>query len=140
MKTLICTVGLPYSGKTTWALKQGHPIVSPDAMRISIHGQRYSEPAEKIVWAIVEYMIDALFISGHDKVIIDATNNSRKRRDHWFEWCKERDYRAEFKFIETSAKECISRAKAQNDYTIIPIIERMEEERDWRMKGDEKAS
>jgi len=45
----------------------------------------YSEPfikeAEKIVWTIVHYMVKALFIAGHNKVILDATNTTRKCRD-----------------------------------------------------------
>src|SRR5690554_6874569 len=31
---LICTVGLPRSGKTTWARKQSYPIVNPDSIRL----------------------------------------------------------------------------------------------------------
>ncbi len=33
MNRLILTVGLPRSGKTTWALEQGWPIVNPDSIR-----------------------------------------------------------------------------------------------------------
>jgi len=40
MKILILTVGLPRSGKSTWAAKKGFPIVSPDAIRLAMHGMR----------------------------------------------------------------------------------------------------
>ena len=35
---LIVMVGLPRSGKTTWARKQGYPIVNPDSIRLAFHG------------------------------------------------------------------------------------------------------
>ena len=82
-KTLIAMVGLPRSGKSTWAKKAGHPIVSPDAIRLALHGQRFISEAEPFVWAIAKAMVRALFLAGHSAVILDATNNTRKRRDEW---------------------------------------------------------
>src|SRR5882672_916000 len=60
-KLLICTVGLPRSGKSTWARSQSFPIVCPDAIRIAIHGQRFISEAEPFVWATAKAMVRALF-------------------------------------------------------------------------------
>ncbi len=55
-KLLIATVGLPRSGKTTWALNYAQsslaPIVNPEAVRLAIHGQRYAAVAERYVWSV----------------------------------------------------------------------------------------
>ena len=48
-KQLILTVGLPRSGKTTWALAQGYPIVAPDAIRLAVTGQRYVELTDYLI-------------------------------------------------------------------------------------------
>jgi predicted kinase len=121
MKTLICTVGLPYSGKTTWARQQIHPIVNPDSIRLALHNQRYIEAAEPYVWAIAKTMVKSLFLAGHDTVILDATNITNKRREQWLS----SQWETIFQVIYTPKEECISRATMQKDNAIIPIIEKM---------------
>lgn len=121
MKTLICTVGLPRSGKTTWARQQGHPIVNPDSIRLALHGQRFAGVAEPFVWAIARCMVRSLFFAGHDVVILDATNISKKRRDEWIT----QDWLTYFKEMGTPLEECLRRAVESGDGEIIPVIERM---------------
>ena len=123
MKKLICTVGLPRSGKTTWAKEQLSPIVNPDSIRLALHGQRYQPEAEHFVWAIAKVMVRSLFLAGHDFVIVDATNTTEKRRKDWVsdEW------ETVFHHIKTSKEVCIERAQSANDAEIIPVIERMSE-------------
>jgi len=121
-KTLIATVGLPRSGKSTWAKQQGIPVVNPDSIRLAMHGQRFIADAEPFVWATVKVMVRALFLAGHDKVILDSTNNTRKHRD---EWQSPNKWMTLFKYFETPASECIARARMTDDEEIVPVIERM---------------
>ena len=121
-KTLILMVGLPYSGKTTAALKLGRPIVSPDAIRLALHGERYLAPAEPMVWTIAEYMVKALFEAGHTHVVIDATNNTVKRRQFWAD---AGDWAIQYRIIDTPEKLCVQRAQQAEDTEIVPIIARM---------------
>lgn len=124
-KNILClTIGLPRSGKTTWARKEGVPIVNPDSIRYALHGQRFQPLAEPMVWAIAMIMVRSLFLAGHEKVIVDATHMTRKRRDFW----KSPDWQISFRTFETSKEECIRRAIELNDQEIIPVIERMEAE------------
>lgn len=124
-KVLICLVGLPRSGKSTWARSQRYyPIVNPDSVRLAIHGQRYIAEAEPFVWATVKAMVKALFLAGHSCVILDATNTTRKRRDEW----QSSQWRTCFKAVGTSKEVCIERAIAEGDSEIIPVIERMAEQ------------
>ena len=94
MKTPVMMVGLPRSGKTTRADEcyPGAPKVNPDAIRLALHGQPYVASAEPFVWAIARTMVKALFLAGHDVVVLDACNNTRARRDEW----KSRSWRREF--------------------------------------------
>jgi predicted kinase len=123
--TLIATVGLPRSGKTTWALvtsrDHGWPVVSPDAIRQAIHGQRFIAEAESFVWATAKAMVRALFLAGHCGVIVDATNTTRKRRDEW----KAPHWTTVFNVIDTPADVCRDRAAAAGDSEILPVIDRM---------------
>ena len=126
MPKLILTVGLPRSGKTTWAKSTGFPIVNPDAIRVALHGQRFFAPAEPFVWACAYLMADALFKAGHETVIVDATNITAKRRDAWGRI----DLQYQLRVFETPPALCIARAKAANDELIIPVIERQAKEWD----------
>ena len=107
MKTLIMTVGLPQSGKSTWAEAQGLPIVNPDSIRLGLHGQPFIGLAEPFVWAIAKVMIRSLFIAGHSRVILDATNTTKTRREEW----KSTDWNREFQLFEVDAETCKERAK-----------------------------
>lgn len=134
-KSLVCTVGLPRSGKTTWARSQPFPIVCPDAIRLALHGKRFIDLAEPFVWATAKVMVRALFGAGHDVVILDATNTTRKRRDEW----RSDEWGLYFKDVPTGAITCTARALAEKDEEILPVIERMagqfeplaDDERQW---------
>ena len=130
MRKLILTVGLPRSGKSTWAKEQGYPIVCPDAIRYALHGNQFLSDAEDMVWSIAKYMAKALFIAGNDTVIIDATNNTQKRRDIWEALAKKMDAEVELKVFDTPKEVCIERAKATGMANLIPIIEKMADESD----------
>lgn len=136
MNTLILTVGLPRSGKTTWALQQKVPTVCPDAIRLAMHGRRFWGPAEKSVWAQAWTMVASLFLAGHQIVIVDATHMTQKRRDFWEspsmgdhqDWPT---WNVALHVIGTPAETCIARARAAGDQEIIPVIERMAAEAEW---------
>jgi predicted kinase len=120
-KILICTVGLPRSGKSTWARSQGYPIVNPDSIRLAIHGQRFVASAEPLVWATANIMVRSLFLAGHNTVILDATNTTRKRRQEW----NSKEWGTFFKVIDTPRDECERRANSEDDSEILPVIDRM---------------
>ena len=125
---LILTVGLPRSGKSTWAQEQKCPIVSPDSIRLALHGKPYIQEAEGFVWATAYLMAKALFLAGHTRVIIDATNNTIKRRKAWAD--KFKGTRIILKEFKTSKEECILRARKDHREDLIPVIERMAQQQE----------
>ena len=129
-KILICTVGLPRSGKTYWSRRQAYPVVNPDSIRLALHGLRYAANAEPFVWAIARLMVRSLFLAGHRTVILDATNTTRKRRDEW----QSLEWGTFFKVFDTPKQECLRRA--EGDAEILPVIERMAAQ--WEPLGDDE--
>ena len=130
-KFLVSTVGLPRSGKTTWVsgakLKYWAAVVNPDSIRLALHGKKFYKPLEGLVWVIARIMVKALFLAGHEVVILDVTNTKRHYRDMWIS----DDWTLVFKEFDTSKEECIRRALARSDESdvkIVEVIERMAEE------------
>jgi predicted kinase len=116
---LIVTVGLPRSGKSTWSIMQECPVVNPDSIRLALHGRRFEALAEPFVWAIAKVMVRALFLAGHIRVILDATNTTRKRRDEW----RSEDWVTYFKVFTTPRTACLERAGS--DEELKAVIESM---------------
>lgn len=125
--TIIVMVGLPRSGKSTWARGTGLPIVSPDAIRLALHGVRYLETAERWVWAIAKTMARALLLAGHETIVVDNCCVTHRQRQEWVE-----EFGAQhvirFRHVDTPESECIVRARALHDDVIVPVIERMARE------------
>lgn len=121
--TLVLTMGLPRAGKSTWARKQGCPIVNPDSIRMAMHGLAFVKECEPYVWAITRTMVRALFIAGHDRVILDATNTSRERRDAW----KAELWNREIRIFDTDPLLCKKRAVDTEKEFLVPVIDRMHE-------------
>ena len=109
-------------------MQQGFPIVNPDAIRLAMHGQRFYTPAEPLVWAMAQLMVDALFIAGHDTVIVNATNVTEKRRQAWT--IPRAGIDIEYEVFTTDPKTCIQRAIDSDREDLIPVIKRMAEEWD----------
>lgn len=124
---LVLMVGLPRSGKSTEARKisatNGWPIVNPDSIRLAMHGRQFVPEAEPFVWAVAKTMVRSLFLAGHDRVILDATNTTRRRREEW----RSDHWRRVFVIWGPPAAkdDCLAKAMAANDTKIIDVIERM---------------
>ena len=124
---LLLTVGLPRSGKTTWALKSPYPVVNRDAIRLALHGHAYLQAAEDMVTAIETYMVGALFYAGHNSVIVDACHMKKKYRDRW----KWDEWKIKTIIFDTPADICIQRARATDRGDLVSVIERMAKHAEW---------
>jgi len=124
MKKLILTIGLPRSGKSTWAMRSGFPVVNPDSIRLALHGQAFIAEAENFVWASAYLMAKALLIAGHDTVVIDATNTTAVRRQDWVRRF-DKLARIDYIYFPTTEEECIARAKEDGREDLIQVIQRM---------------
>lgn len=122
-KTLILTVGLPRSGKSTWAKQQGYPIVNPDSIRVALYDDVFIGKMEGYVWLFAKTMVESLFLAGHDVVILDATNLTEESREQW----KNNAWEIEYRQFRATKDTCIQRAIDSNTHYLIPVIEKMAE-------------
>lgn len=133
IKTLILTVGLPRSGKSTWAKATGLPMVNRDAIRLALHGQPFLLDAEDMVTAIETYMVKSLFNAGHKNVVVDATHLKEKYRKRW----EGGPWEISLKVFDEPPHVCIDRALKDGRGDLIPIIERMAENIEWDNRSEQ---
>lgn len=120
------TVGTARCGKSTFCDKwvrepsdRPRAIVCADNIRLALHGQRYNQVSEPMVWAIKDYMTEALLSRGHD-IIIDGTHTTKESIRRILKV----DPNAKYKLINTPKDICIRRAIDTGQVDLIPVIER----------------
>lgn len=108
MSTLYTLVGLPGSGKSTFA--QAHKdcvVISSDEVREELYGDASIQRDPRKVFAVVNHRVAQALAQGHD-VIYDATSlTSRLRRGI----TKTFDARHVAVFVNTDVNTCIQRDK-----------------------------
>jgi predicted kinase len=133
---LVCLCGLPRSGKSTLARALapllGAGIVSSDAWRRAVHGREFWSDSEALVWGMVEAAVRAAFGGGHETVILDATNNTRARRQRWVS----RHWETRYKVIDTPRAVCLERARGGSEGLRAAIV-RMAQE--WEPLGPDES-
>lgn len=130
MPTLHYTVGLPASGKTTWArqhvAKHRTTIrVNRDDLRLMLHEGRFSKGNEKAVTEAQHAMIAAALAAGRDVVVDDTNLNARTvakleglARDHQAELVK-------VDFTDVPLRDCIARDAKRNRSVGEDVIRQM---------------
>jgi len=113
-KFMTVMIGLPRSGKSTWAHAQNCPVINRDGIRQGVLGDIRDFSQEDRVNQIEEEMILSLLHAGHERVIIDATHLKPKYRNRWIKFCEDYDINLDFHLIATSLTLCQTRAKIHN--------------------------
>lgn len=114
MSKITMLIGIPGSGKSTYAKKLSGVYVSPDAIRKELYGDIsvQGNPAE--VFGLVESRIREAIKDGVD-VVYDATNTTKYRKETVAEF---REYGAteiDGVFMNTPYDVCMERNNKRND-------------------------
>jgi predicted kinase len=101
---VIFTVGLPGSGKSTWAKNNAKDlnalIINRDSIRTMIAGSysKYDFKDEDLVIDITKAIL-ASIISNNRNIILDETNLTRYGRKRWVDTIKDMDPDVEFYYV-----------------------------------------
>jgi predicted kinase len=77
---IILLVGLPGSGKSTWAARQGFAALSSDAIRILLSDDITNQNIHSRVFATIRYLLRQRIAIGTPVTCIDATHLTRAER------------------------------------------------------------
>lgn len=129
-------IGLPRSGKSTWATQwmrsqsvrrdddgivYPRAVVCADNIRLAVTGQRYNQWAEPTVFMVKNYMIESLLSRGID-IVADGTHTTKSSIAKNFEF----DMEARWTLINTSVDICKERAIASGQPDLVPVLDRMD--------------
>jgi len=127
---LVVTVGLPRSGKSTWARLTGWTVVNPDMVRLAFQNRPFIQETETWIWSIVRVMVKSLVLAGNTPIVIDATHTTMARRREWFP-CEL--WNTMYRIFPVGVEECKTRAYADGREDLIGVIDKMAAE--WEPPG-----
>lgn len=125
MSSLTLTIGLPGSGKTTWAkkIRQEHPntvLVSRDALRGEFFGEftNHSQEQESLITSVAEKAVDKALSEGRH-VIVHDMNLKKAYRKRWAGFAVK--HGADFKYIDLTyvpLEDCLARNLRRYDFGV----------------------
>lgn len=78
-------IGLPGSGKSTWARAQGATVLSSDEMRLLLSGDETNQNIHGKVFGAMRFLLRNRLELAAGPTIIDATNLRRRDRKPWIQ-------------------------------------------------------
>ena len=103
---IVILVGLPGSGKSTWAKRQGVTPLSSDATRALLMDDQTAQNANAQVFATLRYLLVERLRLGRPLTIVDATHLQPWEREPYFSIAREHGATIEAVFFDTPASEC----------------------------------
>ena len=108
-RRIIVLVGLPGSGKSTWARKQDLPVLSSDAMRLMLADDVTDQSIHRRVFAALRYLLRQRIAIGRPVTCIDATHTTVRERRQWIQIARKYGCRIEAVFFDVPPEVCKQR-------------------------------
>ena len=131
MRTLLYTVGLPASGKSTWAreqLQKEHgrwKRVNRDDLRMMFHNMEHLPEGEDFITKTEVSLVSTSLKEGYD-VIVDATHLSGRSRSTWHKLAEQiGDVSVIQRVFPTSLAECLLRNSKRDRKVPEDVIQSM---------------
>ena len=122
---IILLVGLPASGKSTWAKKQGIPVLSSDAMRLVLLDDETALGFPEQVFGALRYLLAARLRFRRPITAVDATNLSVWEREPYLKLAQENGAMIEVVFFDVSLAECKRRNRLRSRHVPDAALEAM---------------
>lgn len=121
---LIVLVGLPGSGKSTWAERQGVGVLSSDAVRTLLTGDAGNQTVNRLVFPTLHYLLAMRMKAGAKATILDATSLTAKERKAWIRTAEELGCDVEAVFFDTPLAVCKARNAARSRVVPEKVMDR----------------
>jgi predicted kinase len=122
---IIVLVGLPGSGKSTWARQQGAAVISTDDIRFLLSDDETNQTIHRKVFGTVRYLVRHRIELQRPITYIDATNLTRKDRRPYIKTGQLYDCMVEAIYFNVPIEICKERNRARHRIVPDDVIELM---------------
>ncbi|MGD0577460.1 MAG: AAA family ATPase [Bryobacteraceae bacterium] len=123
-RKVVVLVGLPGSGKSTWAAQQRAGVLSSDAVRALLTGTEQNQDVNPLVFQTLRSLLRMRARAGAEVTIIDATSLTARERRSWIRLAESLDCSAEAVFFDTPLETCTARNAARSRVVPDEIMQR----------------
>jgi predicted kinase len=109
-KTVVVLVGIPGSGKSSWAQKS---VLSSDEIRRLLRDDETDQTIHRVVFKTLRDLLRRRLELGAPLTYIDATNLTRRERRPYIKIAADYGCRAEAVFFDTPLEVCLERNRAR---------------------------
>ena len=113
MKKIIVLIGIPGSGKSTYANsfkeKKGYIIFSSDEYRKILLGNEEDQSSNKFIFEKLREDVSTLASNYDGDIIIDSTNISKRNRKCWIDIANKYNFKCVAVYFNVRIDECLRR-------------------------------
>ena len=110
---VVLLVGLPGSGKSTWARQQTGGVLSTDEIRLLLSDDATNQSIHPVVFATLRYLLRRRLELRQPVTWIDATNTTRHERRAYIKLAQFYDAQVEAVYFDTPIEVCKQRNRSR---------------------------
>lgn len=111
---IVVLVGLPGSGKSTWAARQAYATLSSDALRGLLVDDPTNQNIHRRVFATLRALLKQRIELGRPVTYVDATNLTRRDRRAYIKMADLYDCEVEAVFFDVPVAVCLERNRQRH--------------------------
>jgi predicted kinase len=123
--TVVLTIGLPGSGKTSWFRRRGITPLSSDLLRMMLFDDIAEQRYQDLVFSTLRYLLRARMIARMPWNYVDATNLSPRERRGWIKMAQEFGYEVHAVFFDVPVDVCVDRNQRRGRLVPEDVMQRM---------------
>lgn len=123
--TVVLTIGLPGSGKTSWFRRRAITPLSSDLLRMMLFDDIGEQRYQDLVFSTLRYLLRARMIARMPWNYVDATNLSPRERRGWIKMAQEFGYEVQAVFFDVPVEVCDERNRRRGRMVPEDVMQRM---------------